>query len=141
MESLALLKHKFDITDKDGNKLWLNEGGGFMLRLKGERSERAIGRLIYKDDPKIINQINLIYVKQDKESQVFRKLNAWSIHSHILTRVHGVEIHSEYGVYKITTEYAFTVGQYLHFQSSGIELKYYIPKTSFYFKSKNSNND
>lgn len=126
------LSEVFDIKDKDGNAIYCSEHGHLFIKLKNEKRSRQIGRLEYR----LIRPAErmLIYLKDDSESQVFRKTDAWSIPWEIVNRVGGIEIHSETHVYKILASKAKEVGSFLHFKTEGIERKLYIPRIHFHTK-------
>ncbi len=58
-------------TDEVGNKLYVSDDGE--VRLKINQTVKRIGNIKQKKDGSIA------YVKYDKESQIFRKNNSWSL--------------------------------------------------------------
>lgn len=109
------------IEDNEGNIITINDSGVCRLKLSREKGRiRNIG--IIKDN---------IYYKFDTEKNIFRKLNAWSIPQVIYDLVDVVVIK--------TTNKNYTYikknikNPILHFKSSGIERKVYIPLKYFVY--------
>ena len=72
----------------------------------------------------------LSYYKEEKEKDIFRKTNSWSINYNVFKFLPSdestVNIKTETTIYRITKKRATEIGEFLHFKKSGIELKFYI---------------
>ena len=117
----------FTITDKAGNR-YVCDNGCIALYLKAEDRKRGIGR-VYEHKSGMI-----IYEKNEEERHTFEKWDAWSLPVVIFEKVDGIHFISETTSYKITTAKANTYKDYLHFKTSGYELKVYIPKRFWHQK-------
>ena len=106
--------------DNNGNRMIISSSGGITLLLKGQRPKN-IGSISF--DGECTN-----YVKDDKESQIFRKNNSWSLCSEVLKYVNGtVTIKTKLYDYKISIEDIKVFGTYLWFLNQGYERKIYVP--------------
>ena len=61
----------------------------------------------------MLSSYKLLYVKHEKNSDIFRKTNAWSLYYHIVENVSYITIYTESHVYKITSENAKEKGDFL----------------------------
>jgi len=109
----------FTITDQAGNKIKCHKRN-LILKLASERRERNIGKIVFKDG-------ELIYSKPEKEEDIYRKLNAWSVPYSIITRVDRITFYTKKDFYRIRTKDIEERMIFLHFKNSGIEKKKYIP--------------
>lgn len=103
--------------------------GEVVLQLNSENRTRRLGFLA-KNENGILS-----YYKHEKEKDVFRKTNAWSINYNVLQYLpypnSMINIKSEQGIYRISKEKALQVGDFMFFKSSGIEKKIYVRKIFF----------
>ena len=103
--------------------------GEVVLRLNSENRTRRLGFLANNE-----NGV-LSYYKHEKEKDVFRKTNAWSINYNVLQYLpypnSMINIKSEQGIYRVSKEKALQVGDFMFFKSSGIEKKIYVQKLFF----------
>jgi len=120
----------FIYNDKDGVLAVSKPAGIVTLKLASECGRiRNLG-CIAKNDKALLS-----YYKEEKEKDVYRKMDAWSINYNILKFLPNnestINIKSETCIYRITKKKAMEVGSFLHFQKSGIELKIYINRDHF----------
>ena len=103
--------------------------GEVVLQLNSEKRTRRLGFLA-KNENGILS-----YYKHEKEKDVFRKTNAWSINYNVLQYLPNnnsmINIKSEQGIYRINKQKALDVGDFMFFKSSGIEKKIYVQKFFF----------
>ena len=103
--------------------------GEVVLQLNSEKRTRRLGFLA-KNENGVLS-----YYKHEKEKDVFRKTNAWSINYNILQYLpypnSMINIKSEQGIYRINKQKALDVGDFMFFKSSGIEKKIYVQKIFF----------
>ena len=103
--------------------------GEVVLQLNSEKRTRRLGFLANNE-----NGV-LSYYKHEKEKDVFRKTNAWSINYNVLQYLpypnSMINIKSEQGIYRVSKEKALQVGDFMFFKSSGIEKKIYVQKLFF----------
>ena len=103
--------------------------GEVMLQLNSEKRTRRLGFLA-KNENGILS-----YYKHEKEKDVFRKTNAWSINYNVLQYLpypnSMVNIKSEGAIYRISKQKALGIGEFMFFKSSGIEKKIYVQKIFF----------
>ena len=107
-------------VDSDGNKL-LRYDKKIVLRLKKNKRDLNIG-VLHKTKDGIIS-----YYKNEKDSDVFRKNNSWSINYEVLKLATGtVNYRTKTKIYRITAEKALEVGDFLWFKTSGIAREIYV---------------
>lgn len=82
-------------------------------------NDKIIGKIIYLQD-------KIRYFKTEKDSQIFKKTNAWSINKVILDRVDEIVFKTETATYTISKTDAINNGDYFHFKNS-TEPKVYVP--------------
>jgi len=103
--------------------------GEVVLQLNSEKRTRRLGFLA-KNENAVLS-----YYKHEKEKDVFRKTNAWSLNYNVLQYLpypnSMINIKSEQGIYRISKEKALQVGDFMFFKSSGIEKKIYVQKIFF----------
>lgn len=118
------LLERFNKRDSENNVLTCcNKTGKLSLFLSSENRKRDIGVI------KFINGI-MIYEKKEKEAQIFRKNNSWSIPYiivELLLENSKIIFHTEKCTYSITKEDVLKNGSFLFFKRSGFEKKIYIP--------------
>jgi hypothetical protein len=119
---------KMIYTDDSGSLKVLGTGE-VVLRLNSEKRTRRLGFLA-KNENAVLS-----YYKHEKEKDVFRKTNAWSLNYNVLQYLpydnSMINIKSEEYIYRITKEKALQVGEFMFFKSSGIEKKIYVQKIFF----------
>lgn len=120
----------FIYKDEDGELSLDSTNGNIRLILASEKGRvRKIG-CIARNPNKVLS-----YYKEDEESQVFRKANAWSINYNILSFLPSpdstINIKTEKAIYRITKGKAEEVGSFLYFKTVGIERKFYINRDHF----------
>ena len=121
----------FIYKDEDGELALDVKNGVIELRLANERPKvRGIGCIARNKQNK-----SLSYYKEDREHEIFRKNNSWSINWNILKFLpkpeSTINILTEKCIYRITKQTAMNIGSFLYFKEQGIEKKFYIPKESF----------
>ncbi len=103
--------------------------GEVVLQLNSEKRTRRLGFLA-KNENGILS-----YYKHEKEKDVFRKTNAWSLNYNVLQYLPNnnsmINIKSEQGIYRISKEKVLKMGEFMFFKSSGIEKKIYVRKIFF----------
>ena len=103
--------------------------GEVVLQLNSEKRTRRLGFLA-KNENGILS-----YYKHEKEKDVFRKTNAWSLNYNVLQYLPNnnsmINIKSEQGIYRISKQKALEIGEFMFFKSSGIEKKIYVQKIFF----------
>lgn len=68
------------------------------------------------------------YYKNESESDRFRINDSWSINNEVLMHIDGtINYRTDTAVYRITKGNAIMYGDYLHFKTSGVEKKLYVP--------------
>lgn len=121
----------FIYKDKDA-QLLINEAGQVLLFLATESRARDLGCITLFDD-------ETSYYKTEKESNTFRKLDAWGINHNIVkylpTPNSLVCIKTEIGYYTIRKGNIEKYGKFMHFQQKGFELQIFVPKNQFAFTS------
>ena len=119
---------KMIYTDDSGSLNVLGTGE-VVLQLNSEKRTRRLGFLA-KNENGILS-----YYKHEKEKDVFRKTNAWSLNYNVLQYLpypnSMINIKSEQGIYRVSKEKALQVGDFMFFKSSGIEKKIYVQKLFF----------
>lgn len=116
--------------DDVGNKMVFNDGQLY-LKLKGETNARFLG-YITEDNGSIK------YTKFERESNIMRKNNSWSIAFEILKQVDRIEYKTDKRTYRIDQQTAMDQGSFLHFKNSGYERKIYIPLEHWNCEGNNS---
>lgn len=116
---LALIRSMITGVDDNSNTYFMDANANIYLRPANSESNKNIGRLRYK------NRL-LSYIKDEDESQRFRKTDAWSINYRVLQIVDLVYFITDEESYKITKEKALKHGEFFHFKSS-TEKKLYVP--------------
>ena len=139
MHGIVLLKIKiinmsasiFIYKDEDGELVLDKNTGNINLTLASEVTRiRKIGCIAK-------NKVDgsLSYYKEEKEKDVYRKKDAWSINYNILKFLPAdestINIKTEKYIYRITKKKALEVGSFLYFKKSGIELKFYVNRDFF----------
>lgn len=119
---------KMIYTDDSGSLKVLGTGE-VVLQLNSENRTRRLGFLANNESGV------LSYYKHEKEKDVFRKTNAWSINYNVLQYLpypnSMINIKSEQGIYRISKEKVLKMGEFMFFKSSGIEKKIYVRKLFF----------
>jgi len=115
----AEIDARFSFKDDDGNVYYCKNRHLFLYQ--GQR-KLAIGKIVSHNG-------ELIYSKPEKEKDVFRKLNAWSIPYEIIKRVDRITLFTKENIYRIETAKIHNNSMFLHFKKTGFELKVYIPKS------------
>lgn len=108
---------RFSFRDSDGNLFYCKRRCLFLYQ--GQR-KLAIGKIICHEG-------KLIYSKQENEKDIYRKFKAWSIPYEIVKRVDKITFYTKNKFYRIDTYKISTNSMFLHFKSSGYELKVYVP--------------
>lgn len=112
---------RFNTKDKSGNALYI-VNDVVNLKLVNKNYSIKLGQLFKHKNGKYS------LFKEDKEKGVYRKTNAWSIPFKLLEKLdESVNIRTEKAIYRISVSDALKFGSFLHFKSSGIEQKIYIP--------------
>ena len=103
--------------------------GEVVLQLNSENRTRRLGFLANNESGV------LSYYKHEKEKDVFRKTNAWSLNYNVLQYLPNnnsmINIKSEQGIYRVSKQKALEIGEFMFFKSSGIEKKIYVRKIFF----------
>ena len=121
----------FIYKDDDGELSLDKTNGNIRLILSSEGGRvRKIG-CIARNNAGFIS-----YYKEDREAEVFRKNDSWSINWNIMSFLPNPEstinIKTEKAIYRITKAQAEISGSFLYFKTVGIERKFYIPRSFFY---------
>ena len=121
----------FIYKDDDGELALDKTNGHILLRLASEPSRtRRIGCIARNKKGG-----ELSYYKEEKEANVYRRKDAWSINYNIIKFLpsdeSSINIKTEKYIYRITKKKALEVGSFLYFKSSGIELKFYVNRDFF----------
>jgi len=115
-------------SDTQGS-LYILKSGEVELNLLCEKRTRKLG-FIKANENGIVS-----YYKHEKEKDVFRKTNAWSLNYNVLQYLPSdnsmINIKSELQIYRITKAKALQLGEFMFFKSTGIEKKIYVPKIYF----------
>lgn len=115
-------------SDTQGS-LYILKTGEVELSLLCESRTRKLG-FIKQNELGIIS-----YYKHEKEKDVFRKTNAWSLNYNVLQYLPNdnsmINIKSELQIYRISKSKALECGEFMFFKKSGIEKKIYVPKIYF----------
>lgn len=93
---------------------------------------------LMKDKPISIGRIKEVkgkkcYFKNEDESNIFRKLNAWSINAEVLPYCEAIYYITKRDIYKLSTFDALNFGEYRTYQE---EEKLYVPLTYWLKKSE-----
>lgn len=121
---------RFSSEDKAGNSLFI-VNNFVNLKLKKNNYSIRIGQLIEHKNGKFS------FFKDEEERHRYKKANAWSIPYALLIKLDGkLNIRTEKGIYRITAADALKYGDFLHFKTTGIEKKIYIPCDDWDFESK-----
>lgn len=124
-DELKEIENIFTFVDKNNNEFELI-GDSLFLILGNNKPSRQIGKIKSKKG-------KLAFVKREKESDKFRKTNAWSIPLSVLKKVSYVAIQTEKFLYEIDKKTALEKGNTFHFKNS-TEIKLYVPVK--YFNTK-----
>jgi hypothetical protein len=115
-------------SDTQGS-LYVLKSGAVELSLNCEKRTRKLGH--FGTPPNGV----LSYYKHEKEKDVFRKTNAWSINWNVIQYLPSdssmINIKSEGGIYRISKEKALKMGEFMFFKNAGIEKKIYVRKIFF----------
>ena len=123
-------EERFAMEDKDGNSLFI-VNNFVNLKLKKNNYSIRIGQLIKHKDGKYS------FFKDEEERHRYKKANAWSIPHALLTKLDGsLNIRTEKGIYRILAKEAISHGDFLHFKTTGIEKKIYIPVEYWNFEDR-----
>jgi hypothetical protein len=120
---MQIIDEAFTLSDEQGT-LYCSSGR-LHLKLKSEGGRvRNIGVLsLHETD----YGFRRVYVKDEKEEDIFQKTNAWSIYHEILQRVDTVLYQTKSKIYYVSKKQALKHGKYLFFKQTGIEKKIYLP--------------
>tara|TARA_B100000686_G_C16653701_1_gene896952 strand:- start:788 stop:1189 length:402 start_codon:yes stop_codon:yes gene_type:complete len=121
---------RFAFEDKEGNSLFI-VNNFVNLKLKKNNYSYRIGQLFKHKDG------SFSFFKDEEEKHIYRKANAWSIPYALLEKLDGdLNIRTEKGIYRISAADARKYGSFLHFKTTGIEKKIYIPLDHWKFKDQ-----
>ena len=115
----------FTAIDEKSNCEFICREGKLKIKQSNEKRWREIGKIYSKAS----DSSKLIYKKFEKESGVFRKLDAWSVPSYVFKNVNYIWFITETFDYRINTKKVNK--ELLHFKKMGTELKVYIPRAQF----------
>jgi len=119
----AKLEILFNARDKDGNFLVYNFGR-LNLRLAGEDKNRQIGEIYYVND-------TILYTKWEAETQLFKKMDAWSVPLVVAKNVDVVWYKTplrQYWIKYETMKKLLKEGEAKIMQFEGYERKIYVPR-------------
>lgn len=121
-DSMRIIDEAFTISDEQGT-LYCS-GGRLYLKLKSEGGRsRSIGQLMLLESDYGKRRV---YVKDEKDEDIFKKTNAWSIYHEILQRVDTILYQTKKKTYYTSRKQAKKFGEYLFFKQAGIEKKVYL---------------
>ena len=132
---IGCLKVIMQTTDDAGNSIQIvGNDSSIMLRLAKTGKVCNIGRMIYLKEKE-----TMAYYKQEKEEDRFRKTDAWSINYHVLKCLEPrdrIVYETSEASYGLLVKEALKLGKFLHFKTSGIEKKIYVPVKHWRIKKK-----
>ena len=125
----------FCFEDKWNNRFHC-KNGNITLQLKSESRIRNIGEIIIVNSLTIYKMIKEL-TKPEREIDIFRKTNSWSIPIEIFNKVDGIEFTTERFSYKVLTSKVKNDVNYFAFIKSGYEGKIYVPLNLWHKKTVN----
>ena len=121
------MQEHFIYQDDDGS-IVITYSGKIVLNLKSENRSRNIG-VLAKD-----GKGGISYYKEDKESEIFRKTDSWSLNYNVIKFLEEnatINIKTEKFIYRISKSDVIEKGEFLYFKTSGIEKKIYVKRDFF----------
>jgi len=107
-------------TTNDGVQYFHDEEGNIFME-KPDKEPINIGKLLMLRSGRSLHRC---YIKHEKETQRFRKLDAWSINESILHLCDMIFYITEKDKYKISKTFALTAGVFREYKG---ESKLYVP--------------
>lgn len=127
---------KFNGQDRAGNRYHC-KNLDIKIQIAGSKAWRHIGTIRIAKHLKTGADLT-IFTKHEKEKDIFRKLNAWSVPYFIWTKVDGIHVITEKFEYKLLKEQIVDEDKtILHFQDSDTEVKVYLNRDSFHIQKRN----
>jgi len=125
-----------EIVDNYNNKLLINKTSPYSIKLHqgNENRIRDLGFLV-QTTPEIV-----VYKKHEKESDIYRKTKAWSIHARILDFANEIEYETSNAIYRITTQEAKIRSGRMVYKNASYTSKVYIPIKYWKVEYKNPSN-
>ena len=119
--------NSFNYTDKEGNALRVvNPNGKLELTLVKDPQNKNVRQIGWLRR----GLKSFYYEKREPEKDRLRILDAWGVHYHILINLPddgGMLFITEKGKYVINKLKALKHGKYLHFKTTGLEKRIFIP--------------
>ena len=125
-----------EIVDNYNNKLLINKTSPYSIKLHqgNENRIRDLGFLVQATPETVV------YKKHEKESDIYRKTKAWSIHARILDFANEIEYETSNAIYRITTQEAKIRSGRMVYKNASYTSKVYIPIKYWKVEYKNPSN-
>lgn len=125
-----------EIVDNYNNRLLINRTSPYTIKLHqgNENRIRELGFLV-QDTPE-----KVVYKKYEKESDIYRKTKAWSIHARILDFANEIEYETSEAIYRISTHDAKIKSGKMVYKNASYTSKVYIPIKYWNVEFKNPSN-
>ena len=125
-----------EIVDNYNNKLLINKTSPYSIKLHqgNENRIRDLGFLVQATHETVV------YKKHEKESDIYRKTKAWSVHARILDFANEIEYETSNAIYRITTKEAKIRSGRMVYKNASYTSKVYIPIKYWKVEYKNPSN-
>jgi len=125
-----------EIVDNYNNKLLINKTSPYSIKLHqgNENRIRDLGFLVQATPETVV------YKKHEKESDIYRKTKAWSVHARILDFANEIEYETSNAIYRITTQEAKIRSGRMVYKNASYTSKVYIPIKYWKVEYKNPSN-
>lgn len=125
-----------EIVDNYNNKLLINKASPYSIKLHqgNENRIRDLGFLVQATPETVV------YKKHEKESDIYRKTKAWSIHARILDFANEIEYETSNAIYRIKTQDAKIRAGRMVYKNASYTSKVYIPIKYWKVEYKNPSN-
>ena len=125
-----------EIVDNYNNKLLINKTSPYSIKLHqgNENRIRDLGFLVQATPETVV------YKKHEKESDIYRKTKAWSVHARILDFANEIEYETSNAIYRITTQEAKIRSGRMVYKNASYTSKVYIPIKYLKVEYKNPSN-
>lgn len=125
-----------EIVDNYNNKLLINKESPYSIKLHqgNENRIRDLGFLVQATPETVV------YKKHEKESDIYRKTKAWSIHARILDFANEIEYETSNAIYRIKTQDAKIRAGRMVYKNASYTSKVYIPIKYWKVEYKNPSN-
>ena len=125
-----------EIVDNYNNKLLINKTSPYSIKLHqgNENRIRDLGFLVQATPETVV------YKKHEKESDIYRKTKAWSVHARILDFANEIKYETSNAIYRITTQEAKIRSGRMVYKNASYTSKVYIPIKYWKVEYKNPSN-